>query len=51
MIVAAVSHRDSLSLPLDDILNRLKPNGVFVDVKSAYKVKDIQSRGITVWRL
>ncbi len=50
-IVAAVSHRDYLSLPLDDILNRLKPNGVFVDVKSAYKVKDIQSRGITVWRL
>jgi UDP-N-acetyl-D-galactosamine dehydrogenase len=51
VIVAAVSHRDYLSLPLDDILNRLKPNGVFVDVKSAYKVKDIQSRGITVWRL
>ena len=51
VIVAAVSHRDYLSLPLNDILNRLKPNGVFVDVKSAYKVKDIQSRGITVWRL
>jgi UDP-N-acetyl-D-galactosamine dehydrogenase len=50
-IVAAVSHRDYLSMPLDDILNRLKPNGVFVDVKSAYKVEEIKSSGIAVWRL
>lgn len=50
-IVAAVSHSDYLSMPLDDILNRLKPNGVFVDVKSAYQVQDIESSGIAVWRL
>lgn len=50
-IVAAVSHRDYLSMPLDDILDKLKPSGVFVDVKSAYKPEKIRSRGITVWRL
>jgi UDP-N-acetyl-D-galactosamine dehydrogenase len=50
-MVAAVSHREYLSMPLDDIFDRLKQGGVFVDVKSAYKGKDIQSSGITVWRL
>jgi len=50
-MVAAVSHREYLFMPLDDILDRLKQGGVFVDVKSAYKSKDIQSSGITVWRL
>lgn len=50
-MVAAVSHREYLSMPLDDILDRLKPEGVFVDVKSAYKAENIQSGGITLWRL
>ncbi len=50
-IVASVSHREYLSMPLDDILGRIKPKGVFIDVKSAYKVENLQSRGITVWRL
>jgi UDP-N-acetyl-D-galactosamine dehydrogenase len=50
-MVAAVSHREYLSMPLDDIFDRLKQGGVFVVVKSAYRGKDIQSSGITVWRL
>lgn len=50
-MVAAVSHREYLSMPPDDIFGRLKQGGVFVDVKSAYKDKDIQYSGITVWRL
>jgi len=49
--VAAVSYREYLSMPLDDTLDRLKHEGVFVDVKSAYKVENLQSSGITVWRL
>ena len=50
-IVAAVSHRDYLAMPLDDILKNLKPDGVFIDVKAAYKANEIKSRGISVWRL
>lgn len=50
-IVAAVSHRHYLTMPLDDILNKLKPNGVFVDVKSTYEVEKLRTGGIAVWRL
>jgi len=51
VIVAAVSHRQYLSMPLEILLNNLKPGGVFVDIKSAYPAETIQSRGINLWRL
>jgi len=50
-IVAAVSHMEYLAMLLDDILTRIKPEGVFVDVKSAYRAEDIRSAGIALWRL
>jgi UDP-N-acetyl-D-galactosamine dehydrogenase len=50
-IVAAVSHRQYLDLPLETMLARLKPGGVFVDVKSAYDAVRIRSQGFSVWRL
>jgi UDP-N-acetyl-D-galactosamine dehydrogenase len=50
-MVVPVPHRDYLSMLLADILKKLKPNGVFVDVKSVFKVNDIKSSGITLWRL
>jgi UDP-N-acetyl-D-glucosamine/UDP-N-acetyl-D-galactosamine dehydrogenase len=50
-MIAAVSHHEYLSMPIDNIFERLKPGGVFIDVKSAYTIKDMKSRGITVWRL
>jgi UDP-N-acetyl-D-galactosamine dehydrogenase len=51
VMVAAVSHQQYLSMPLENLLERLKPSGVFVDVKSAYPVKTLQAQGITLWRL
>ncbi len=50
-VVAAVSHREYLAMPLADITGRLKPGGVFVDVKSAYDPAAIRAAGCTLWRL
>jgi UDP-N-acetyl-D-galactosamine dehydrogenase len=50
-LVAAVSHQQYLDMPFDTLLARLKPAGVFVDVKSAYPANLIQKAGISLWRL
>ncbi len=50
-LVAAVSHHEYLSMPLKEILTRLRPEGLFVDIKSAYEIEQLRSNGITVWRL
>jgi UDP-N-acetyl-D-galactosamine dehydrogenase len=50
-IVAAVSHREYLTMPLADLTGRLKLGGVFVDVKSAYDPKAISEAGYLLWRL
>lgn len=50
-IVAAVSHRQYLDMPLGDILAKLKPGGVFTDVKSAYDPVAIRAAGYRLWRL
>jgi UDP-N-acetyl-D-galactosamine dehydrogenase len=50
-IVAAVSHREFVAASLDEILLKLKPRGVFVDVKSAFDAENIRSRGVALWRL
>jgi UDP-N-acetyl-D-galactosamine dehydrogenase len=50
-IVAAVSHQQYREMSLDNLLVKLKPTGVFVDVKSAYPEHSIRERGVQVWRL
>ncbi len=50
-LLVAVSHQEYLSMPLEEILNRLRPEGLFVDIKSAYNLEQLRSNGITVWRL
>ena len=50
-LVAAVSHRQYLEMPLDTLLARLKSAGVFVDVKSVYPASQIQKAKIRLWRL
>ena len=50
-IVAAVSHREYLDRPLAELLGRLRPGGVFVDVKSAYSNSAISESGYQIWRL
>ena len=50
-IVAAVSHREYLALPNAELLAKLAPGGVFVDVKSAYDGVAIKASGFKLWRL
>ena len=50
-LVAAVSHREYLAQPLAGILGKLKPGGVFSDVKSAYDPAAIAAAGFRLWRL
>lgn len=50
-IVAAVSHKEYLAMPQTDLLAKLKPGGVFVDVKSAYDRVAIGAAGYSLWRL
>jgi UDP-N-acetyl-D-galactosamine dehydrogenase len=50
-IVAAVSHKEYLAMPLHDLLGKLKQGGVFADVKSAYDQEAVLGAGYGVWRL
>ena len=50
-IIAAVPHRFYLSMPLHDILTKLKSGGVFLDIKSAFDREEITKAGINLWRL
>lgn len=50
-IVAAVSHREYLSMPITALLAKLKAGGLFIDVKSAYDAAAISADGYKLWRL
>jgi UDP-N-acetyl-D-glucosamine/UDP-N-acetyl-D-galactosamine dehydrogenase len=50
-LVAAVSHRHYLDLPLEELLSKLKPSAVFIDVKSAYPHKVFNKKYLRYWRL
>ena len=50
-VVAAVPHKDYVSMPLRALLSRLKKNGVFIDVKSAFDRTAICEAGFRMWRL
>ena len=50
-IVAAVSHKEYLVMALDELLKKLKVDGVFIDVKAAYTASRIIESGRILWRL
>ncbi len=50
-IVAAVAHDAFKRRPIDDYADKLRPGGVFVDVKCQADAKQLQARGLRVWRL
>jgi UDP-N-acetyl-D-galactosamine dehydrogenase len=50
-IVGAVSHRQYLDMPPTKLLEKAKPNAVFVDVKSTYDPAALAKLGCRVWRL
>jgi UDP-N-acetyl-D-galactosamine dehydrogenase len=50
-MVAAVAHRQFKDRPLDQLLAKLAPNGIYVDVKNRADAGALRARGIDVWRL
>ncbi|MEY8688672.1 MAG: UDP binding domain-containing protein, partial [Leptothrix sp. (in: b-proteobacteria)] len=50
-IVAAVAHTEFVERPLDTLLAKLAPGGVYVDVKSQADRTTLEARGVHVWRL
>jgi UDP-N-acetyl-D-galactosamine dehydrogenase len=50
-IVAAVAHKEFAERSVDQMLDKLSDNGVYVDVKCTADAQALKARGISVWRL
>jgi UDP-N-acetyl-D-galactosamine dehydrogenase len=50
-IVGAVAHQAFRQRPLEELLAKLAPNGVYIDVKNQVDAAALRARGIDVWRL
>jgi UDP-N-acetyl-D-galactosamine dehydrogenase len=50
-LVAAVAHRDYQARPVRDFVDKLEPNGLFVDVKCQANPAALREYGVAVWRL
>jgi UDP-N-acetyl-D-glucosamine/UDP-N-acetyl-D-galactosamine dehydrogenase len=50
-IVAAVAHREFMSLTLEDFGRKLVKGGAFIDVKAAFDPAPLQAAGYRLWRL
>ncbi len=50
-IVAAVPHDELVTRPMDHVVSKLVPGGVYVDVKCTADAKELRARGFVVWRL
>jgi UDP-N-acetyl-D-galactosamine dehydrogenase len=50
-IVAAVAHEQLVGRPMDQLLAKLLPGGVYTDVKCTANVAAMQAQGVNVWRL
>jgi len=50
-MVLAVAHRDFAVRSIDDLVAKMQPGGLFVDVKCQVEPDSLRTRGISVWRL
>jgi UDP-N-acetyl-D-glucosamine/UDP-N-acetyl-D-galactosamine dehydrogenase len=50
-IVAAVAHRGFAQRPLDELVGKLAPGGIYMDVKCQANAAALRARGVQVWRL
>ena len=51
LMIVAVSHEEFKNMSLDDLLSKVTPGGVILDVKSILPKEEIRARGYTLWRL
>ena len=50
-IIAAVSHRELLGRTIDDFQDKVVRRGCFIDVKSRFNPTELESAGLSIWRL
>ena len=50
-IIVAVAHQYYREVPLADLRSKVKPGGVFVDVKCQFDPERLKASGLSVWRL
>ena len=50
-IVAAVAHRAFTQRPVDELISKVVPGGLYMDVKAKANMETLRARGIQVWRL
>jgi len=50
-IVAAVAHDSFKKITVDDLVEKLVPGGIVVDVKCQFDADALRERGVDVWRL
>jgi UDP-N-acetyl-D-galactosamine dehydrogenase len=50
-IVVAVSHKQYLTMPFEKITEKLVPQAIFIDVKSAFDPVVVRGAGLNLWRL
>jgi UDP-N-acetyl-D-galactosamine dehydrogenase len=50
-LVAAVAHRELAQRPVTELVAKIEPNGLYVDVKSQADMAAFHAHGIQVWRL
>lgn len=51
VIVAAVAHQAYKDITLPELLAKLQPNGIFMDIKCQYEAAELEAHGIKAWRL
>jgi UDP-N-acetyl-D-galactosamine dehydrogenase len=51
VIIAAVAHQAYKDITLPELLTKLQPNGIFMDIKCQYETAELEARGIKAWRL
>lgn len=51
LLILAVAHQEFKDMSLDDILSKVKPGGIVLDVKSILPKDEIERRGFIIWRL
>lgn len=50
-IIVAVAHEHYRQFPFAELQSKVKPGGVFVDVKSQFEPKAFKKAGLALWRL
>jgi UDP-N-acetyl-D-galactosamine dehydrogenase len=50
-VVACVAHHSYKALSVPQIIGKMQPGGIFIDVKSAFDTRAMAAAGLRVWRL